>query len=72
MGLQMLPDELLLSIADEWPCRDFQARQIAALLSVRDTVYQFIFHVTNQNSQRYQAHPLSLYMAQKPPARLGF
>ncbi|EME47099.1 hypothetical protein DOTSEDRAFT_122613 [Dothistroma septosporum NZE10] len=29
----MLPDELLLSLSEQWPCRDPQARQLAALLS---------------------------------------
>ncbi|GAB7351314.1 hypothetical protein MBLNU459_g1728t1 [Dothideomycetes sp. NU459] len=33
MGLQMLPDELLLLLADKWPCRGLQARQLSALLS---------------------------------------
>ncbi|KAK4504928.1 hypothetical protein PRZ48_002891 [Zasmidium cellare] len=33
MGLSMLPDELLLSLSDQWPCRDGQLKQLAALLS---------------------------------------
>lgn len=30
----MLPDELLASLVDQWPCRDVQLRQLSALLSV--------------------------------------
>lgn len=33
MGLTMLPDELLLSIIGQWPCREQQLRQLAVLLS---------------------------------------
>lgn len=35
MGLSMLPDELLLSLQDQWPCRETQLRQLAALLSLK-------------------------------------
>lgn len=34
MGIAMLPDELLLALADQWPCREVQLKQLAALLSV--------------------------------------
>ncbi|GAB7366633.1 hypothetical protein MBLNU230_g8617t1 [Neophaeotheca triangularis] len=33
MGLLVLPDELLLSLSDQWSCRDTQLRQLYALLS---------------------------------------
>jgi origin recognition complex subunit 5 len=33
MGLQQLPDELLLPLAQQWPCRELQLRQLSALLS---------------------------------------
>ncbi|WPH04263.1 Hypothetical protein R9X50_00715200 [Acrodontium crateriforme] len=33
MGLQQLPDELLLSLTEERPCRDVQIRQLSCLLS---------------------------------------
>ncbi|KAH9843437.1 Origin recognition complex subunit 5 [Teratosphaeria destructans] len=35
MGLQQLPDELLLALTDRWPCRDQPLRQLNALLSPR-------------------------------------
>lgn len=34
MGLAQLPDELLLTLNEQWPCRDVQLRQLAALTSV--------------------------------------
>ncbi|KAF2478625.1 origin recognition complex subunit 5 C-terminus-domain-containing protein [Neohortaea acidophila] len=33
MGLSMLPDELLLTLAEQWPCRDAQLKQLSVLLS---------------------------------------
>jgi hypothetical protein len=30
----MLPDELLVALQDEWPCRNVQLEQLSALLSV--------------------------------------
>ncbi|KXT17976.1 hypothetical protein AC579_9614 [Pseudocercospora musae] len=33
MGLAMIPDELRLSLLDQWQCRDVQIKQLAALLS---------------------------------------
>jgi hypothetical protein len=34
MGLEMLPDELLLVLKEQWPCREPQLRQLDAVLSV--------------------------------------
>ena len=34
MGLDMLPDELLLVLKEQWPCRETQLRQLDAVLSV--------------------------------------
>ena len=34
MGLDMLPDELLLVLKEQWPCREPQLRQLDAVLSV--------------------------------------
>jgi hypothetical protein len=34
MGLEMLPDELLLVLKEQWPCRESQLRQLDAVLSV--------------------------------------
>lgn len=34
MGLHMLPDELLLVLKEQWPCREPQLRQLDAVLSV--------------------------------------
>lgn len=34
MGLDMLPDESLLVLKEQWPCREPQLRQLDALLSV--------------------------------------
>jgi hypothetical protein len=34
MGLEMLPDELLLVLKAQWPCRESQLRQLDAVLSV--------------------------------------
>jgi len=34
MGLEMLPDELLLVLKEQWPCREVQLRQLDAVLSV--------------------------------------
>jgi hypothetical protein len=34
MGLEMLPDELLLVLKEQWPCKEPQIRQLDALLSV--------------------------------------
>ena len=45
LGLQMVPDELMLTLADQWPCRDPQIRQLASLLSVscaRSKVHQWL------------------------------
>ncbi|KAK4890812.1 hypothetical protein LTR27_010513 [Elasticomyces elasticus] len=33
MGLQQLPDELLLTLTEQWPCREQQLRQLLALIS---------------------------------------
>ncbi|KAK3107961.1 hypothetical protein LTR53_017964, partial [Teratosphaeriaceae sp. CCFEE 6253] len=33
MGLQQLPDELLLTLMEQWPCRDQPLRQLGTLLS---------------------------------------
>lgn len=33
MGLNQLPDELLLTLTEQWPCREQQLRQLSALLS---------------------------------------
>jgi hypothetical protein len=35
MGLEMLPDELLLLLKEQWLCREPQLRQLDAVLSVR-------------------------------------
>lgn len=43
MGLAMLPDELLLSLSEQWPCRDAQLRTLDALLSVRPPVPKYRF-----------------------------
>jgi hypothetical protein len=34
MGLEMLPNELVVSLREQWPCRDAQIRQLTTLLSV--------------------------------------
>jgi hypothetical protein len=34
MGLEMLPDEVNLSLTNQWPCRDLQIKTLSALLSV--------------------------------------
>lgn len=34
MGLEMLPDEVVLSLTNQWPCRDLQIKTLSALLSV--------------------------------------
>lgn len=34
MGLEMLPDEIILSLTNQWPCRDLQIKTLSALLSV--------------------------------------
>ena len=34
MGLEMLPDDLLLVLKEQWPCREPQLRQLDAVLSV--------------------------------------
>lgn len=34
MGLHTLPDELLLVLKEQWPCREPQLRQLDAVLSV--------------------------------------
>ena len=34
MGLEMLPNELLLVLKEQWPCREAQLRQLDAVLSV--------------------------------------
>ncbi|KAI5357990.1 Putative origin recognition complex, subunit 5, P-loop containing nucleoside triphosphate hydrolase [Septoria linicola] len=34
MGLEILPDELLMSLSERWPCRDGALRQLSALLSI--------------------------------------
>lgn len=34
MGLEILPDELLLTLKEQWPCRESQLRQLTAVLSV--------------------------------------
>ncbi|THY69330.1 hypothetical protein D6C94_09631 [Aureobasidium pullulans] len=35
MGLEMLPDEVVLSLTNQWPCRDLQIKTLSALLSPR-------------------------------------
>ncbi|KAH0287009.1 hypothetical protein M436DRAFT_60830 [Aureobasidium namibiae CBS 147.97] len=35
MGLELLPDDLSLSLTNQWPCRDLQIRTLSALLSPR-------------------------------------
>ncbi|KAH0406295.1 hypothetical protein KCU90_g24188, partial [Aureobasidium melanogenum] len=35
MGLEMLPDEIILSLTNQWPCRDLQIKTLSALLSPR-------------------------------------
>lgn len=30
----MLPEEIIRSLGQQWPCRDLQIRQLAGLLSV--------------------------------------
>lgn len=34
MGLEMLPDDSLLVLKEQWPCREPQLRQLDAVLSV--------------------------------------
>jgi hypothetical protein len=34
IGLEMLPDEIILSLTNQWPCRDLQIKTLSALLSV--------------------------------------
>lgn len=34
MGLEQLPDELLMSMSEQWPCREREIRQLSALVSV--------------------------------------
>ncbi|KAF2207785.1 hypothetical protein CERZMDRAFT_102050 [Cercospora zeae-maydis SCOH1-5] len=33
MGLKMLPEEILMSLSEQWPCRDAPLRHLSALLS---------------------------------------
>ncbi|GIZ37068.1 hypothetical protein CKM354_000053100 [Cercospora kikuchii] len=33
MGFKMLPDELLMSLSEQWPCRDVPLRHLSALIS---------------------------------------
>ncbi|KAK3719628.1 hypothetical protein LTR37_004165 [Vermiconidia calcicola] len=33
MGLLMLPDELLLTLTEQWPCREVQLKQLSAVLA---------------------------------------
>jgi origin recognition complex subunit 5 len=42
MGLPQLPDELVLTISETWPCRDLQLRQLAALLPARSRTNSFL------------------------------
>ncbi|KAK5108832.1 hypothetical protein LTR62_007806 [Meristemomyces frigidus] len=34
MGLELLPDELMLILSQQWPCREQQLRQVSALFAV--------------------------------------
>ena len=37
----MLPDELLLTLTEQWPCRETQLKQLSALLSVSNPSHLF-------------------------------
>lgn len=34
MGIPLLPDELMLMLTEQWPCRETQITRLASLLSV--------------------------------------
>jgi hypothetical protein len=72
MGLEMLPDELLLVLKEQWPCRESQLRQLDAVLSVslfaRDR--KSLRGLTNnRNSLVYQARLPWSHTAPKPRER---
>lgn len=37
MGMELLPQELVFTLREQWPCRELQLRQLSALLSVSRT-----------------------------------
>lgn len=73
MGLEMLPDELLLTLKDRWTCREAQLRQLSTLLSVSRILPMSNPHlgcIADNSSLAYQALVSSLPMARMPLARL--
>jgi len=72
MGLEMLPDELLLVLKEQWPCRESQLRQLDAVLSVSLPVRdrKSLRGLTNnRNSLVYQARLPWSHTAHKPRER---
>ena len=54
MGLNQLPDELLLSLSEQWPCREQQVRQLSVLLHPTrpspSTIVLYGAHATGKSS----------------------
>lgn len=70
MGLSMLPDELLLSLSEQWPCRDGQLKQLAALLSVSECGVSERVDVLRSDSQPFPVLPRWLCMDLAQAARV--